>query len=80
MIDGDMTVVAVASPTPGNAKKLADRFEIPRVYTDYRELAADADVEAVTVTSPNARALRDDSGLRPRRQANDLREAAVRHP
>jgi predicted dehydrogenase len=54
MIDGDMTVVAVASPTPGNAQKLADRFKIPKVYTDYRELAADADIEAVTITSPNA--------------------------
>ncbi|MFO0910389.1 MAG: Gfo/Idh/MocA family oxidoreductase [Isosphaeraceae bacterium] len=29
-------VVAVASPTPGNAAKLAQRYEIPRVFTDYR--------------------------------------------
>jgi len=54
MIEGDMTVVAVASPTPGNAQKLADRFKIPKAYTDYRELAADPGVEAVTITSPNA--------------------------
>src|SRR5271167_792003 len=46
MIDSDMTVVAVASPTPGNAQKLAGRFKIPKVYTDYRELAADGDIEA----------------------------------
>jgi predicted dehydrogenase len=28
MIEGDMTVVAVASPTQGNAQRLADRFKI----------------------------------------------------
>jgi predicted dehydrogenase len=54
MIEGEMTVVAVASPTAGNAQKLADRFKIPKVYTDYRELAADPDIEVVTITSPNA--------------------------
>ena len=30
-------VVAIASPTPGNAAALAKRFNIPRVFTDYRE-------------------------------------------
>jgi predicted dehydrogenase len=54
MIEGDMTVVAVASPTAGNAQALADRYKILKVYTDYRELAADPDIEAVTITSPNA--------------------------
>ena len=50
----EMTVVAVASPTAGNAQALAQRFGIPRVYTDYRQLAADPDIEAVTITAPNA--------------------------
>ncbi|AXC14147.1 Myo-inositol 2-dehydrogenase [Acidisarcina polymorpha] len=54
MIEGEMTVVAVASPTPGNAKALADRHKIARVYSDYRDLAADPEIEAVTITSPNA--------------------------
>jgi myo-inositol 2-dehydrogenase/D-chiro-inositol 1-dehydrogenase len=54
MVDNDMTVVAVASPTAGNARALADRYHIPRVYTDYRELAADPEIEAVTITAPNA--------------------------
>jgi len=53
MIESEMTVAAVASPTPGNAQKLAHRFKIPKVYTDYREMAADPDIEAVTITSPN---------------------------
>jgi myo-inositol 2-dehydrogenase/D-chiro-inositol 1-dehydrogenase len=54
MIEGDMSVVAVASPTAGNARALADRYRIPRVYTDYKELAADSEIEAVSITSPNA--------------------------
>ena len=31
-------VVAVASPTPGNAAKLAERYGIPRVFEDYRKM------------------------------------------
>ncbi len=54
MIEGDMTVAAVASPTPGNAQALAGRYRIPRVYTDYRDLIADPEVEAVAITAPNA--------------------------
>lgn len=54
MIEDDMSVVAVASPTAAHAQGLADRYKIPHVYTDYKELASDADVEAVTITAPNA--------------------------
>jgi predicted dehydrogenase len=46
-------VVAVASPTPGNAKKLAERYAIPRVFTDYREMLKEPDIEMVTITAPN---------------------------
>jgi predicted dehydrogenase len=53
MID-EMVVDAVASPTPGNARALADKYKIPRVYTDYRELASDNELDAVTITAPNA--------------------------
>ena len=49
-----MQVVAVASPTIGNAQALADLYQIPRVYQDYRQLCADPEVEAVTITAPNA--------------------------
>lgn len=54
MIPGDMSVVAVASPTAGNAQSLANRFNIPRVYTDYRDLAADPEIEAGAITAPNS--------------------------
>jgi len=46
-------VVAVASPTPGNAETLAKRYEIPRVFTDYREMLKERDIEMVTITAPN---------------------------
>ncbi len=37
MIPDEVEVVAVASPTPGNAQKLADRYGIARVFTDYKK-------------------------------------------
>jgi myo-inositol 2-dehydrogenase/D-chiro-inositol 1-dehydrogenase len=46
-------VVAVASPTPGHAEKFAQRFGIPRFFTDYRQLLAEKDIEMVTITAPN---------------------------
>jgi predicted dehydrogenase len=46
-------VVAVASPTPGNAAALANRYGIPRVFTDYREMLKERDIEMVTLATPN---------------------------
>ena len=46
-------VVAVASPTPGNAEKLAKRYGIPRFFTDYRTMLAEKDIEMVTIAAPN---------------------------
>jgi predicted dehydrogenase len=46
-------VVAVASPTPGNAANLAGRYGIPRVFTDYRGMLLEKDIELVTITAPN---------------------------
>jgi predicted dehydrogenase len=46
-------VVAVASPTPGHAVELARRYRIPRVFTDYKEMLAEDDIEMVTITAPN---------------------------
>lgn len=54
MIPDDMSLVAVASPTAGHAQSFADRFNIQRVYTDYRDLAADPEVEAGIITAPNS--------------------------
>ena len=47
-------VVAVASPTPGNAAALAKKYEIPRVFTDYREMLREKDIEMVTIAAPNS--------------------------
>ena len=46
-------VVAVASPTPGNSAKLAERYGIPRVFEDYRKMLKQPDIEMVTITAPN---------------------------
>jgi predicted dehydrogenase len=46
-------VVAVASPTPGNAAALAKRHGIPQVFTDYREMLKERDIEMVTIAAPN---------------------------
>jgi myo-inositol 2-dehydrogenase/D-chiro-inositol 1-dehydrogenase len=47
-------VVAVSSPTPGNAADLAKRYGIPRVFTDYREMLKEPDIEMVTIAAPNS--------------------------
>ena len=54
MVENDMTVVAVASPTAAHARAFATRYKIPRVYSDYKELGKDAGIEAVSITAPNA--------------------------
>lgn len=46
-------VVAVASPTPGNAAELANRYGIPKVFLDYREMLKDPEIEMITITAPN---------------------------
>jgi len=53
MIPDAAEVVAVASPTPGNAKKLADRYGIDRVFKDYKKMLAVKDIEMVTIAAPN---------------------------
>ena len=47
-------LVAVASPTPGNAEHFAKRFNIPRVFTDYREMLKDPAIEVVSICAPNS--------------------------
>jgi myo-inositol 2-dehydrogenase / D-chiro-inositol 1-dehydrogenase len=46
-------VIAVASPTPGNAERLARKYGIPNVYLDYREMLRNPEIEMVTITAPN---------------------------
>jgi len=38
ILPDEAEVVAIASPTPGNAARLAKKYGIPNVYTDYREM------------------------------------------
>jgi myo-inositol 2-dehydrogenase / D-chiro-inositol 1-dehydrogenase len=54
MMPEEAEVVAVASPTPGNAAKLAKKYSIPRVFLDYREMLKEPDIEMVTITAPNS--------------------------
>ena len=49
----EMEVVAVASPTRGNAEAFAKRHGIPKFYADYREMLGDPAVELVSITAPN---------------------------
>ncbi|MEK7993799.1 MAG: Gfo/Idh/MocA family oxidoreductase, partial [Planctomycetota bacterium] len=43
MIPDEAEVVAIASPTPGHAQKLADKRGIKRVFTDYKQMLAEKD-------------------------------------
>jgi len=46
-------VVAVASPSPGHPEALAQRYGIPRIFHDYRDLLGEKDIEMVTLAVPN---------------------------
>jgi len=46
-------VAAVASPTPGHAAALARKYDIPRVFLDYREMLREPDIEMITIAAPN---------------------------
>src|SRR4051812_39979178 len=48
----DAELVAVASPTLGNAAAFATKHHIPRHYTDYREMLK-SDVDLVVIGAPN---------------------------
>lgn len=47
------TLAGVASPTPGNAAKFAQRFGIPKAFEDYRQLLAHPEIQMVVVGAPN---------------------------
>ena len=47
-------IVAVANHREESARAFADRYAIPRVTTDWEALAADPDVDAAVVATPNA--------------------------
>jgi predicted dehydrogenase len=45
--------VAIAENNPARAREAADQFRIPRVYSDFRELLEQVDIDAVTIALPN---------------------------
>jgi len=54
LMPDEAEVVAVASPTPGNAETFARKHRIPRWFTDYRRMLEEPDIEMVTIAAPNA--------------------------
>ena len=52
-VPDEAELVAVASPTKGNAAAFAKRHGIAQAFTDYRELLRARDLELVWVTAPN---------------------------
>ncbi|MBI5095100.1 MAG: Gfo/Idh/MocA family oxidoreductase [Candidatus Hydrogenedentes bacterium] len=46
-------ITAVASPTPGNARRFAEQFEIPRHFLDYRDMLDHDKVDMVVIGAPN---------------------------
>jgi len=46
-------VVALAGLDTDRCEALARRFDVPRIYSDYQELLADADIDAVSIAVPN---------------------------
>lgn len=47
-------MVAVCDVDPETAKKAAAKFDVPDVYSDYRKLLEDKEIDAVSVATPNA--------------------------
>lgn len=51
----DCQVVAIAEPRPELARKVAEAFGVPTVYTDHRQLLSAPDVDAVVASQPHLR-------------------------
>lgn len=47
-------MVAVCDVNPETAKTAAEKYGVGKTYTDYRELLADGEIDAVSVATPNA--------------------------
>ena len=46
-------IVAVCDVNPETAKSAAEKFNVPNVHTDYKELLANAEIDADSVATPN---------------------------
>jgi len=49
----DAKMIAVMSPTPGNAKKFADLHHVPKHFTDLDEMLALDEIDMVVIGAPN---------------------------
>ncbi len=49
----DAQLLAVASPTPGNAETFASEFNIPHHFTDYRQMLELAELDMIVIGAPN---------------------------
>ena len=49
----DAEIVAVASPTPGNAETFAKTFDIPNHFTDYKKMLEMDEIRMIVIGSPN---------------------------
>ncbi|MDD5598518.1 MAG: Gfo/Idh/MocA family oxidoreductase [Victivallaceae bacterium] len=47
----DVELSAVSTRRPDRLKEIAERFRVPRSYTNYRDLLADPEIEAVSVVA-----------------------------
>jgi len=49
----DARVIALAETSPARGREAADRFSIPDLYTDYKEVFARRDIDVVSIALPN---------------------------
>ncbi|MBN9503288.1 MAG: hypothetical protein BGO01_14765 [Armatimonadetes bacterium 55-13] len=47
-------MVAVCDVNPETAKQAAEKYSVEKTYTDYKQLLADPEIDAVSVATPNA--------------------------
>lgn len=46
-------IVGIAEIVESRAKKVAEKFSIPKVYFDYKDLILDPEIEAISICTPN---------------------------
>ena len=47
----DVNLTAVCTRRPHRVKEIAERFNVPRTYTDYRELLTDKEIDVVSIVT-----------------------------
>jgi len=52
-LEADADIVAVCDIVEERAEEVAKKFNIPNVYTDYKELLSDPEIQAVSICTPN---------------------------